>query len=899
MSKVPTLLEPGKLMAVGVEPGETGLAYVQRWLRRRWSKFGWNGAAMEDRVLFILAETGAGKSTVLPVGIFRILRGASEPPTVRYRGQNVVCTQPRVLTAQALARDVSSGPNRDMVMGKTVGYQTGPVSNSPPAGLVYVTSGVLAAQLASLEDSEIMDMYFCIIVDEVHERSLDADLTLMVLRDFYLRNAGDKRLPFLLLTSATFDPARYAEYFGVGLANIVLVRGRQFDIHDHWPSTGTNDYCAEAAATAVRIHEDNLEDPPERGDILVFIPGHTETRQVVEALNKVNERYLKEAGAPPPLLILRANREVVESQGEEFENIFERVSKLPLVGERQIGRRVVVATSVAETGLTINTLRYVVDSGWARSRELYPPWGAGGLLTRPAPQNRLKQRRGRAGRLFDGDYYPLFTESVHAALDAMQAPDIVTMGPSDIYLRLAWAQQRQKLRTERSAEFRVEDIALIDAPPVEALLSTHAAAVELGFVSAHAALPSTWPPDPLVDLPTEKTASAGWGLTGLGQIAAAFTRTTMEGARVLLAGYTWGVSASDLATAVAAFGMKPGGLLAKIKKKPEQVLYSGLPLGAAALRAALPLSLAQKTGGGERTKALPPTEEEAFYFRMRLLLADDYAEVVLIFDAFMRRLEASHGDLPAVFAWCDEIGLSFDSLVELTRKREAIQEEMILAGLDPFRLPERRLYSLSIEEFTKGLIGFKRCLYDGLRCRLLRREGAKYLSKQGLHVRTPALLTDAMFDKLRALHVTLASGPSAKPHWIITDQFRLAPVKATEKEKQAPLLYTVETGLVSVLDGYLSPDPDFDDPVTFRDGAVESAPQEVPLLDEAEHGRSSLDAYDRACRASLYAEAGPPLVPVLQLDDQQLAALFVPQQLENMIERPLKLTCPCTNSGPT
>ncbi len=846
-NKLPTLLEPGSLsLAEGLRApaGETPIDYIVAWLRRRMPEYGGHAAALADRVLIVRARTGSGKSTILPVAVFRILRSEATATRARFRGAGVICTQPRVLTAVALARDVSSRPwNRDMVLGETVGYQTGPVSNRPASGLVYATAGVLAAQLQQQEDSDIMSRYRFIIVDEAHERSLDSDINLMLLRNFYERNVGNERLPFLILTSATFDPARYAEYFGVGPENCVEVRGRQYGIETHFPAAGTNNYLAEAAATAVRIHEGGADDPPARADILVFVPGAAEATAVAAALAKANQKYT----APPrgradskhadrhadrradehadgpesslgPMLILVINREVVASQTGDFLLVFEAPDRLPLVGGRRPARRVVVSTVVAETGLTIDTLRYVIDCGWSRARETYPIWGASGLLTRPAAQSRINQRMGRVGRLFPGDFYPLYTKNVFDALDPQQLPDIITVGPADIYLAAVREQQRQKLRLGQVPEFRAEDMTLIDPPPTEAFLAVNAAAIALGFVAARAQLPDRWPPA-LYDSGSEDpetpplAVKRGYGLTRLGFIASTFTRTPMEGVRIVLAGYVWDAAASDLITAAAMIGTPLADLLAERDATP----VPRLPPGAAALRAALPGFLAARTVGGGGM-AIPPTESEAFYFRAKLILADDFAEAVLVFDAFARRLEAAAGDIGSVAAWCSDLNLRPDALLELARRRDTIMEEMIIAGLNPYRNEERRLARLSVEDFTRGLILFKRSLYDGLRGRLLRydEKAASYLTRQGLRVKVPPLLTDALADRLRALLVTRPE-EAPRPRWILTDQIRLSPMQKAEEERAPPHMYTVAANLVSILDGYVDPDPDFDGPRTRAD----------------------------------------------------------------------------------
>jgi len=833
MSKLPTLLVAGSLRlgAEGAPSDEIPVQYITAWLRRRMPEFGGRSASLADRVLIVRAETGSGKSTTLPVAVFRILRGENTPKGRRFRGGGVICTQPRVLTAIALANDVSSRPwNPDMVLGETVGFQTGPVSNKPPAGLVYATAGVLAVQLRNQEDGEVMERYRFILIDEAHERALDSDMTLMLLRNFYQRNVGNERLPFLLLTSATFATQRYAEYFGVGPENIIEVIGRAYPIETHWPAQGTNNYPAEAAAVALKIHEEHPDDRPEQADILVFMPGGPESLAVATALGKAMKRYGNadgKAGAHPPFLVLTINREVVISQTGDYPLVFEKPERLPLVDGARPARRIIVSTVVAETGLTIDTLRYVIDCGWSRTKEVYQPWGAEGIITRPAPQSRGEQRKGRAGRLFPGDFYPLYTKNVHAALEAQQLPEIISTGVAEIHLAVVREQQRQKLRTGKPPEFRAEDMTLLDPPPPEAFLAANAVAVALGFVSARAPLPRRWPPAELTDTvlaaPVEGplTLARGYGLTALGHVAAMFARTTMEGARILLAGYAWGSAASDLITAVAMFGTSLPDLLAGRGRTKKGATPDALPPGAAALRAALPAYLVLRTGGGV-TGVLPPAESEAFYFRARLLIADDFAEAVLLFDAFAHRLDASQGDVGAVAGWCADVGLSFEAMLDVARKRETVVEEMIVAGLNPFRAADRRLATLPIEEFTEGICALKRCLYDGLRARLLRwdpahPEGASYVSPQGLRVRTPGLFTDAMASRLKALHVTQGPADALRPRWILTDQIRLMPAPKREEDAGPPLLYVADTNLVSVLDGYVDPDPEFGAARAFAD----------------------------------------------------------------------------------
>ena len=833
---LPTLLVPGRLrLDQPVASTMTPLAYIQGWLRQRMPEFGGHGATMADRVLIVRAETGSGKSTVLPVGILRILRSETTPARVHIRGPGVICTQPRVLTAVSLARDVSAGTHNkrypDMVLGETVGYQTGPVSEVS-AELLYATAGVLAAQLRSMEDSELLERYRFIIVDEVHERSIDTDLMLMLLRDFYLRNVGNPKLPFLILTSATIEPMRYATYFGVGAANVVEVVGRGYPIENHWPALGTNNYPQAAAEIALKIHNEHLDDPPHRADILIFMPGAPEAMAVAETLKKEAETLKKDAEvlnekSSAGFLILMLNREIVNSQSGDYILAFAPPGSLPKVNGRAPIRRIIISTSVAETGITIDTLKYVIDSGWSRTRELYPPWGATGIITRPAPRSRIAQRRGRVGRLFAGEFYPLYTESVYNSLDPMQLPDVVTGAAADAFLAIVAAQLRQKRVTKSVVEFRVEDIGLLDPPPAEALLCAIRTSIILGFLRT---------PRPICENIDDKKLTSSsdqmYTLTKMGEIAATFKRTSMEGVRILCGSYIWGASMSDLMTVVAMLGTPMTDLFIKL----GSVAASGsggksasgfdstsspdlpfsvpkLPYNATALIASLPSYLRQHVGA----------EDVTDYYRARLLLADDFAEAVLIFDAFIARLNTD--DLSKVAEWCIKCNLSFNQLIELSKRRELVADEIAAAGMDPFFESGARLSTVSIEDFTATLRRLKRCIFDGLRQNLLRFDeknviGPGYVTATGglgasanLRVRCPPLFTDAMADRLTDMRV---AGSPLRPQWIVTDHLRLIPALKKPEEMSAPLLYTVDANLVCVLDGYVDPDPDIGLPREFK-----------------------------------------------------------------------------------
>ncbi len=790
---VPTLQVRGSLLIDGKAVNDVPIEAIAAWIRDRMPEYGGRSASLKNRVLAVKAETGSGKSTVLPVEVFRIVRDKRIPPHIKFHGAGVLCTQPRVLTAIALARDVTSKPwNPDMLLDSTVGYLTGPLKRTIPSGLIYATAGVLAAQLRGPDgDGYVMNRYRFIIVDEAHERSLDSDFMLLTIRNFYRRNEGNPRLPFLILASATFDPYKYAAYFGVD--NVFEVLGhRPYEITPHYPPHDVRNYLDEAAKVAISIHESNPKDRPTKADILIFVPGASEIEAVSALLTDANAKYAK--GDLGPMLILKIDSKEVNKGTKEFDLVF--AESLPKVFGRDPVRRVIVSTVVAETGLTINTLRYVIDSGWSRTREEYPPWGAGGLTTRPAPRTRIIQRKGRVGRLFPGDFHPLYTKDVWDELDKEQLPDIITGGVGAIFLALIEEQQRQKkIQQETMPEFRVEDVGLLDVPTPEAFLSAQGTAIATGFVSLTADLG----PRCCAASSLEASSTVGYGLTPMGEVAARFSRTSMEGIRVLMAGLVWGHNPGELVTAVALFDQSKKGFVLDHDKGTDDALAASVP------------GFVGEPGDAPSVVAT----------RARLLLLDEYAELVLIFAEFMRRVDSSIsqiGGTEAVSAWCLGVNLNQEAMLALAHRREELGTEMLMSGLDPFRCGcpggggLRSVHGLvnapDRATLVEALTSFKRCLYDGLRARVLTladgapepgipSDAGRYRNKQLLRVKVPQFV-----DYAHARAIGLQVGA---PRWIMSDTLRLS-ILPGPSQGHKKILYGIKPGLMSALDPYIAPD---------------------------------------------------------------------------------------------
>ena len=671
----PTLLVKGSLVLANEAKmakanRDVPVNYIISWIKNRMPEFGHNKANLEDRILVVRAETGSGKSTVLPVEVFRILRSKTTPLSERYIGKNVICTQPRVLTAIALANDVSGRAwNPDIILGKTVGYQTGPSSNKPTAGLLFATAGVLSVQLENQSDADIMSMYKFILVDEAHERSQDCDLMLMYLKNFYIRNKGNKDLPFLLLTSATFDIKRYATYFDISLDNTVEVIGRAYPIYEHWPKSDIINYVDESVIKAIRIHEENIDDSDDKCDILIFAPGMKHIETIKTQLEEKNETYCEPNSKHNPFLILVINRENINSQADDFNIMFIKPHLLPKIKGKTVKRRIIIATIVAETGLTVDTLKYVIECGWNKSDEAYQPYEISGLITRPAPKSKIKQRKGRAGRMFPGEFYPLYTQESYELLDEQQLPDFITGGIKKKYLAIVKEQQKQKILMHQFPDFRIEDVTLLDPPPMESFIMANSSAALLGFIAETAPLPKQWPPN----LSDENLfgIETGFGLTKLGHIASNINSISIESIRMILLSYIYDIAIEDMINIAAIMTVDHIFNIEERKKKHEpcgiDILFNSLPHYKKIIkyinRKKNRPEIEQIEGedqfsGGKKKKknkkltnavaaAAAPNveknmEKELDYITIKLLISDNYIEHLLMFEYFIEELNNFH-----------------------------------------------------------------------------------------------------------------------------------------------------------------------------------------------------------------------------------------------------------------
>ena len=321
-------------------------------------------AMQEHQVIVVVGETGSGKTTQLPKMAMELAGEA--------RGR-VGCTQPRRLAAASVSRRVAEELNCDL--GGLVGYQVRFEEKAgPDTRLKFMTDGIL---LAETQHDPDLRQYHTLILDEAHERSLNIDFLLGYLR-LLLGRRRDLRL---VISSATLDAGGFSEFFGG--APIIQVEGRTYPVDLHYlPPLHDDEELPAHVARAV----DWLDT---RGDVLVFLPGEREIREVAEKLKGRNLRNTC-------ILPLFARLGLADQQ-----RIFH---------PEQGYRRIVLATNVAETSLTIPGIIYVIDSGLARVSRYSPARQVQRLQIEPVSKASARQRAGRCGRVCEGVCIRLYSE---------------------------------------------------------------------------------------------------------------------------------------------------------------------------------------------------------------------------------------------------------------------------------------------------------------------------------------------------------------------------------------------------------------------------------------------------------------------------------------------------------
>lgn len=366
-------------------------------------------AVSKHQVIIFVGETGSGKTTQLPqylceAGLCNNLKNKDKS---KYK--KIAITQPRRVAATSVAARVAD--EMGVKLGKEVGYSIRFDDKTCEDTLIkYCTDGMLLREF--LTDPELKS-YSAIVIDEAHERTVSTDILLGLLKDIMKINKDLK----VIISSATVNSKKFSEFFDD--APIFNVPGRRYPVDIYYTEQPESNYIFATITTIFQIHL-SQETP---GDILVFLTGQEEIEMVEESLNETCEKL--EDKIKPLIVAPIYSNMPIEMQSKIFE------------ATPTGSRKVVLATNIAETSITINGIKYVIDPGFVKEKVFNATTGMESLVVVPCSQASAQQRAGRAGRVGAGKCFRLYTKwSFSNELPKQPKPEILRSNLSSVILLL-------------------------------------------------------------------------------------------------------------------------------------------------------------------------------------------------------------------------------------------------------------------------------------------------------------------------------------------------------------------------------------------------------------------------------------------------------------------------------
>ncbi|EEP76040.1 ATP-dependent RNA helicase DHX8 [Uncinocarpus reesii 1704] len=414
-------------------------------------------AIADHQIIIIVGETGSGKTTQIP----QYLHEAGYTKG----GMKIGCTQPRRVAAMSVAARVAE--EMGVKVGNEVGYAIRfEDATSDKTILKYMTDGLLLKELLTEPD---LSQYAALMIDEAHERTVPTDIACGLLKDIAKARPDLK----LLISSATIDAQKFQKYFDD--APIFNIPGRRYPVDIHYTSQPEANYLAAAITTVFQIHITQG-----RGDILVFLTGQEE----IEAAEQNLQETARKLGGKVPEMIICPIYANLPSELQT--KIFEPTPPG--------ARKVVLATNIAETSLTIDGIVYVIDPGFVKENVFNPRTGMESLVVTPCSRASAGQRAGRAGRVGPGKCFRLYTKwAYHNELEANTTPEIQRTNLSSVVLML------KSLGIDDLLDFD-----FMDPPPAETLIRALEQLYALGALNDHGELTkigrqmAEFPTDPML-----------------------------------------------------------------------------------------------------------------------------------------------------------------------------------------------------------------------------------------------------------------------------------------------------------------------------------------------------------------------------------------------------------------
>ena len=537
-----------------------------------------------------------------------------------------------------------------------------------------------------------------------------------------MRNQGNPKCPFVVCMSATFDPEQFIKYFECTIAeNHIWVRGASYPREEIWNWNNdrtVNNYAQATAEVVKKIIVGAPDEDPLRADILIFMPGGEEFKNVSMWLIKLNKELIE--SKLPPFSLIRIDSDAMKTKNAEYNRLDIPVGMhtVTVDGKHYTPtRRVIISTNVAETGLTLENLKYVIDAGFNKETEFNPNYNIRALLVKPAPQSRIIQRKGRAGRNFPGVFYPLYPKYIYDRLPKQQFPQILLNDPSSIMIDII----NEQIKTT-GGPFKVNAIDMLDPPSSDALSYALDKLYQLGFVTPFSDGVTTSDTTSVTN--TSDPTDATYTLTQLGALSSAFTLISPEAIRMILAAYSFESSILDVITIAAYLYTQKNEIMRRDAK-------SGMPL---------PFNWEEIYNSGLGFKI--------DYGKIKMLICDEFIDGIILINAIKRIIGSK---IERIQEWCNRVNINYNGVLKLIVLRDDIIEQALKAKFDVFKYEKNSLQAATQENIVDVITRLKYCIYDGYRCNRLTLDQSRgiYVSAYGQRdVKAPTLFANYKLNKL-------------------------------------------------------------------------------------------------------------------------------------------------------
>jgi HrpA-like RNA helicase len=747
-------------------------------------------------ILILKAGTGVGKSFVLPVELYKV-----------FNKPNILCVQPTIILAKELSKKISIVNNNIFKIGQNLGFITGNEKNAQN-GLIFITTGILVFILRRMLDNLEKGIFDkdspnFILIDEAHRRPLDMEVSLILLKELKIKMG--KKCPFIIFMSATLNEKQIATYYDIKLDNQLIeisgstsIRVNTYldtDLNDIYlgivdrlkeiinnnfddiledaikknkkitgggKSENYDDEGDEILMTELYLLDDNdieykfggkdmtsngysrdkrmITDNPNPktiipNDILIFCP----TNKFINVLFFKILKWIESNNIPAIILSLTS-----KSYAENSEDVMwlDRELSNYLINGKPIERRIILSTNVAETGLTLPNLKHLLDTGFVNSIEYNPHLSAYCKVQKPTSKDSIIQRIGRVGRIIPGVSHGLYTKNTFDLLEDYNIPEIIKQDFSVEYLLI------------KKSGVKYEN--LIDKPLLESIYHIEDKLFGLGFIDNNS------------------------NLTKLGEYACSFTRISIENIKLILSGYAFGISLSDLITIVAVI--------------ENITLPTMIPINDQFISSLIHFDLVMFKN----------------QYEMDQYVRDNQETLKKLLNILKSDLLFTHNDILNILSTRWDIIKSL-SVLGISLDNVPSHSIDLFNFLNEYILTEKILEDnkMLLNNFIKNhptykiICNFKRCIYESYKLNTVYRKGSKYFTLKNYEV----ILPNFFNKEQKNLYSSLGIYRYDAPNIVVCNKFLYEQSYKTNE-------YNMKTELISIMDGFIGIDLNFFNNIT-------------------------------------------------------------------------------------